>query len=401
MQVLRLAMLALLAVCAAAASGCRTAGVDELARPGPPVTANSANVAAILAEHNRNAERIQVMRARPELTVTVREKVKRDSTHPLNGRLALEQPRNFKLELYHSLQSKVGDLGSNETEYWFWLKDKTQALYYCKYEDADANPQAVAFQPDWIKEAMGLRVIPDDETNQITVTSAEPGRLILTHRPHTASGKKYMRLTILDRNTHQILEHRLLSGDKKTILARAEVPEGYDRFAPESGSSDEAVLIPKRLKLYWVQEGLELDVTFRDVRINPVKPLAHDLFVEPQLGREYTRINLAERAPGTGTATASPTTIRETRPAPPSGTGVRLRAPTSIGGNGSEAARDDGGSSGSPLAFGGEAPRVPSLTEGVVGARYPSAAEPDYLRPEGEGGSSGSNWRPATSPSLP
>jgi hypothetical protein len=392
MQVLRLATFVLLAVCAA--SGCRTAGVDELARPGPPISASSANVAAILAEHNRNAERIQVISARSDLTVTVREKGKRDSTHPLTGKLVLEQPRNFKLELNHSMRGKVGDLGSNDSEYWFWFAERTQrAIYYCNYDEADLNPQAVAFQPDWIKEAMGLRVIPESEASQITAATAEPGRLVLTHRPHTASGKTYTRVTILDRATHQILEHRLLSGDQKTILARAEVPEGYERYTPESGNADEAVSVPRRLKLYWVQEGLELDVALRDVKINPVKPLRRELlFVEPQLGREYARINLAERAPGT--ATGGRTLIRESRPAPPSG--VRLGAPTSIGGSGSEAARDAGGGGGSPLAFGGEAPRIPSLAEDVVSGRYPSAAEPDYLKADG----ANSNWRAATSPSL-
>ena len=100
-------------------------------------------------------------------------------------------------------------------------------------------------------------------------------------------------------------------------------------------------------------------------------------------------INLAERPPGT--AARSPTTIRETRPAPPSG-GVRLRQPTAI--DGSEAARDT--SRTTPLALSGEGPMVPSLTEGVVGARYPAAAEPEYLKPE----NSSSGWRAATSPGL-
>ena len=59
--------------------------------------------------------------------------------------------------------------------------------------------QAVTFQPDWIKEAMGLRVIPEDEAADITVTSGEPGKLVLTHRPHKSSGKTYTRVTILDR----------------------------------------------------------------------------------------------------------------------------------------------------------------------------------------------------------
>jgi hypothetical protein len=386
MQVLRLASLALLLF--SAASGCRTAGVGDLARPGPLLTPSNTSVAAILAEHNRNAERIQVMQARPDLTVTMKERSKRDSTHPLTGRMALEQPRNFKLELYHSVQSKVGDLGSNDTEYWFWIKDKTQrALYFCKYDEADANPQAVAFQPDWIKEAMGLRVIPEEEAAQINVTTAEPGRLVLTHRPHSASGKTYTRVTILDRTTHQILEHRLLSGDQKTILARAEVPEGYERYTPESAGADETVLIPKRLKLYWIQEGLELDVAFRDVKINvPIKQSRRELlFVEPQLGKEYARVNLAERTPGT--ATNSPTTVRETRPVPPSGGGIRLREPTTI--DGADARNGRGGN---PLAFGGEAPRTPSLTEEVVGARFPSATEPVSLHPEG----ATTGWRAAT-----
>ena len=394
MQVLRLATLALLAVCAT--SGCRTAGVDELARPGPALTSNKANIPAILAEHNRNAERIQVIRANPVLTATIkdRERPKRDQVFGLNGRLAMEQPRNFKLVLNLSTSQTVGDLGSNETEYWFWINppNKTQrALYYCNYDEGEANAQAVAFQPDWIKEAMGLRVVPEDEAADITVTSGEPGKLVLTHRPHKSSGKTFTRVTILDRATHQILEHRLLSGDQKTILARAEVLDGYKAWpASDSSGSDETVLIPNRLKLCWVQEGLELDVVFRDVKINEPFKLGQreQLFVEPTLARGVARINLAERPPGT--AASSPTTIRETRPAPPT-SGVRLRQPTAL--DGSEAAR---ATSPTPLALSGETPMVPSLAEGVVGARYPAAAEPDYLKPENPS----SGWRAAVSPGL-
>ena len=179
MQVLRLATLALLAVCAA--SGCRTAGVDELARPGPPLASNTANVAAILAEHNRNAERIQVIRANPVLTVTVkdRERSKRDQRARAQRQAGDGTAPQLQARAQSHRSGKVGDLGSNETEYWFWIKppNKTQrALYYCNYDEAEANAQAVTFQPDWIKEAMGLRVIPEDEAADITVTSGEAGK---------------------------------------------------------------------------------------------------------------------------------------------------------------------------------------------------------------------------------
>jgi hypothetical protein len=373
MQVLRLAIVALLAVCAT--SGCRTAGVGDLARPDPPLASGTANVAEILAEHNRNAERIQVMQARPDLTVTVDEKASRASSHPLSGRMAMEQPRNFKLVLYHTAAGMMGDIGSNDTEYWFWVKDKTQrAIYYCNYDEAESNRQAATFQPDWIKEAMGLRVIPEAEASEITLKPGDPGTLVLTHRPHKSGGVAYTRVTIIDKATHRILEHRLLTGDQKTILAWAKVPEGYMEATDlaDSGSGKSSVLIPKRLQLRWVQEGLTLDVTFRDVQINnPIKQSQReDLFVEPHLGKSYSRINLAERIPGT----ASPTTIRETRPAPPSR--VRLREPAPI--EGEEAARDERSSS--PIALNGAEPMTSSLSEEVVGPRYPTAPEPDFLK---------------------
>jgi hypothetical protein len=397
MQVLRSATLASATLALCLGSGCRTAGVGDLSRPGPPLAAANANVTAIVAEHNKNAERIQTIRARPDLTVTLRERGKRDSTHPLSGRLAMEQPRNFKLVLEHTGIGQVGDLGSNDTEYWFWFRDKTQkAIYYCNYDEAEANPQAVSFQPDWIKEAMGLRVISEDEASRISVTT-EPGRLIMTHRPHTASGKTYTRITILDRATHRILEHRLYSGDQKMILARAEIPEGYEAYPAEAGG-DEMVLVPKRLKLSWVQEGLELDVALRDVKINT--SVGRALFVEPSFAG-FTRINLAERPLGTATAGAgagSGTTIRETRPVPPSG--IRLSEPTPIEAPESpRGARGNGSANDvptTPLGLSGEAPAVPSLTTDVVGARYPDAPDPGFSMPD----RSSSGWRAAMTPVL-
>jgi hypothetical protein len=374
MQVSRLATLALLAVCAVSAFGCRTAGVNDLARPDPVLAPKTAGAAEILAEHNRNAERIQTMMALPDLTVTVYDRPNnRPSSHPLSAYLTMEQPRNFKLVLRHTTGT-VGDIGSNDAEYWFWVKDKTQrAIYYCNYDEAEANRQAATFQPDWIKEAMGLRVIPESEADQVKVTPGKPGTLVLTHRPHRAGGEAYTRVTIVDQATHRILEHQLRAGDQKTILARAEVPEGY-RDVPDSSEAAGAngtVFIPKRLKLIWIQEGLDLDVTFRgDVKINvPLKQAQRaELFVEPQPGKGFTRINLAERTTGT----SAPTTIRETFPAPPSGSGVRLGAPAPIG---DDAAQRDSRKRGNSVGLGGAEPTVPSLADEVVGARYPTAPE--------------------------
>jgi outer membrane lipoprotein-sorting protein len=384
MQVLRPATLALVFACAA---GCRTAGVSDLARPDPVLAAKGTSATEILAAHNRNAERIEVLKARPDLIFTVYDKPNRPpSRYPVDGRLALERPRNFKLDIAHTA-TKVADIGSNDEEYWFWVKDRTQrVIYYCNYDEMGANAAAAGFQPDWIIEAMGLRVIPKAEAAGITVRTDETGRrLVLTHRPHTAGGASYTRMTLVDKATHQIVEHQLRSADQKTLLARAEVPEGYETHpisAEATRGAGESVLIPKRLKLYWIQEKLDLDVTFRNVEINkPITQAQRELlFVEPQLGRGYTRQNLAEAPPTT--------TIRESRPAPPSG--VRLSDPTPI--EGESAARREERSH--PIALNGAEPAVPSLVEDVVGARFPAAPEPVPLTPE----TPGSGWRAATGP---
>lgn len=384
MQVLRPATLALLSVLAA--SGCRTAGVSDLARPSAPLApARSLDATEILAEHNRNAELIQLIEARPALTVTVAdpERPNRPAQYPVDGRLWMERPRNFKLELTSTAASKVADIGSNDAEYWFWVKDKTErSIYYCNYDETGASPLAATMQPDWIVEAMGLRIIPASEANEITVKPGEPGTLVLTHRPHKAGSQTYTRITILDKATYQILEHQIRSGDQKTLMARAKIPEGYIRVTgpSQTGSGEVTAFLPKKLQLHWVQERLDLEVTFLNVKINkPITQAQRDArFIEPVLGRDYVRKNLAEN---------SGTTIRETRPAPPSG-GVRLKPPTPIEGETTSTPGDDRKIS--PIALSGMGPTVPSLTEEIVGARFPAAAAPESSRAESPA------WRAAT-----
>src|SRR5262249_40700894 len=67
MRFARPATLALLAMLAA--SGCRTAGVDNLARRDTTVPSPRVDARALIAKHNRDAERIQSLEASPSLTV--------------------------------------------------------------------------------------------------------------------------------------------------------------------------------------------------------------------------------------------------------------------------------------------------------------------------------------------
>ncbi|MGE5754770.1 MAG: hypothetical protein ACM35G_03490 [Planctomycetaceae bacterium] len=379
MKPVRQVMLALQATLALA--GCRTAGVGNLTRPEPIAPPSSLSARGLIAEHNRNAKRIQSFEAKPSITIRSEQ-----MSGGISGMLALERPRSFKLDLFNTIGSKIGDIGSNDAEFWFWTKDgKQRAIYYCNYDDLASSSLAATFQPDWIVEAMGLRIIPEEEADEITVRrGTEPGTLVLTHRPTKSGGQTFTRVTILDESTRRIKVHKLFSGDQKVLLAQATVTGGYQSvpITSAAGETGEAVFVPRALKLDWVQEKLALEVTLNQAKAGKEgfkQSRREALFVEPKLGRGFERINLAKQAetrdPPEQAETRDPpaTTVRETLPAPP--TRVRLGEPTPLG------LDETGTRPGDPGARADDdLPPRTAPVERYIGPRIPSPPEPESVR---------------------
>ena len=229
MKSLRLATFALWAGCVFASSGCRTAGFRDLTHGDNPAAPRVTETAAeLLAEHNRNAEKVTSLEAKPSVTVN-----HRSITGALSGKLAFERDRDFKLVL-SSLASEVADIGSNEGEFWFWVKDNQQpGIYYCNYDDSGASPLASSMQPDWVMESLGLRVVSDDEAAQIRVNPGpDPGTVLLTYKERKTQGRSFVKETILSEKTHRIREYRVSSPDRKTLYARATISDYQEMNLP-------------------------------------------------------------------------------------------------------------------------------------------------------------------------
>src|ERR687889_642586 len=78
--------------------------------------------AEVIREHNRTAERIESLEAHPTITVT-----SPDGGGVVQGDMALERPRNFSLVLSGGpSRMKMADIGSNDDEFWFWVKDRSR-----------------------------------------------------------------------------------------------------------------------------------------------------------------------------------------------------------------------------------------------------------------------------------
>lgn len=388
----RSAPLLLVAALLICLSGCRTAGVGDLTRrEALPKRAELPTAAELLAEHNRNAERVQSLQAKPSINFANR---RIRLVGRADGKLALERPRNFKLVMSAGL-SDVADIGSNDQEFWIWVKDSPDhAVLYCNYDENGESPLPVGIRPDWIVEALGMRVISDTEAANIKVSAGPvPDTLLLTERQKTRQGDTVIKETVLWASNRRVKEHRVYAADaKKTLLTQAVISE-YKDYAPQGGEDGvaEKVYLPSKFRLDWGPEKLALDVYLNDVKVNVAfsQKFREGQFVEPKIDG-VARVNMAERAGVTARASddEQPTSVRETMPAP--APKVRLSEPAPIGVEGSNRRPRD------PSALAADLPPSrPRGIEKVVGPQIPTVDEPQPIAVQARSG-----WRNVLAPSI-
>src|SRR5262249_11521819 len=148
-----------------------------------------------IAEHNRNAESIDSLEARP--TIGLRSRLRKGQG---DGRLAMVRPRNFKLEISSTAMSRsLANIGSNNDEFWFWVPNtEDPSIYWCKYSEIESSALSMAFQPDWIIETIGLRPITPEEAEGIRVErTTDPNTSALLFPPSKSQGQSYQRMMIV------------------------------------------------------------------------------------------------------------------------------------------------------------------------------------------------------------
>ena len=120
----------LLAMAALGLGGCAALNRSTLAPKSRAVADRTLDIDQFVAEHNRNADLIQSLDARP--TIAVHSKIMKVQA---DGKLGMVRPQSFKLELTHMGQKKA-DIGSNDEEFWFWVQsDEDRSIYWCNYND--------------------------------------------------------------------------------------------------------------------------------------------------------------------------------------------------------------------------------------------------------------------------
>lgn len=330
-------VVALLAILAG--PGCRAMTLN----PGrPPVVPAVPTVAVdtLVERHNQNARKVRSLEARPSVQVSRR----LTNIGAGAGRMALVRPRYFNFTVDKPAGGgTIAHVGSNDREFWIWSADSPEKeMYVGTYDAAGQPPPGLLVQPEWVTEALGLRLLTPEEVDGMTAENGtDADTITLVHTRPNGLGETTIKKTLVDRTQGLVREHIFYAADGETVLAHA-WPSNYKSIQTGDG---ESVFLPGEIRIRATPPGedpmdLRITMGLSDVKVNQFDETRLGIFEIPR----YEGYAIRQIEPP---ATANTSRFDyETLPAPPArssasdgvqpagGPGVELRAPVPLGAGG-------------------------------------------------------------------
>jgi len=218
------------------------------------------------------------------------------------GTLACAKPRYFRMMSGHLLTSgSEVDLGSNEHEFWIFMKRPNPTMLYSSHADfaAGRSTLPIPFETDWVLQALGMKEY--DPSWNYTVDIDQKERVyLLAYDSRTPQGQD-VRTTIVfsgDRETGgrpQVRKFVVLNPNRQ-VIASAEIREVREATGELPGQIGMIpIQIPTRVVLEWPQEKYKLDLSLGKPRVNvAMTPQEFDFFFRRPEIQGATSINLAQ-----------------------------------------------------------------------------------------------------------
>jgi hypothetical protein len=255
---------------------------------------------------NENSAKVQSLKCRE---VWLEGKQGTTTFPDVSGFMVCEKPRNFRLQCRIGVAGQAVDIGSNDKELWFWIKNmEPEGVYHCSYDDLEngrVKRLPIPIQPDWVVQAMGIAQYDEvRDGNYKVVASAKQDILNLEQPSKSPQGLQVTRVTVLKRvgasNRFQVAAHLLLDADRKLICGAYIQEVKYD--------PDGKAVVPTKLTLICpgskASEKVELKISIGTVNVNPAfsQEQRAELFTRRGLSRDLPEYNLAQGAdaPGNG-----------------------------------------------------------------------------------------------------
>jgi hypothetical protein len=251
-------------------AGCNTFG---FLRPPPPSAGGGGSAVDVpskeaLVEYlNNNAQRVQTLRC-DDLDMTCSMGIQ---TVGLRGKMMCQRPRNFRMSADHWGKTEV-EVGSNEEEFWYWLRHGDPYQVHCSYKDLKAGKVQrlpFPFQPEWVIETLGLGVYGPADRYELDTRDPETLRLI--ERTTSPQGKAVRKVIVFRRRTArereaQITDYLLLDEATEKEICAAHISQiQVDR--------NTGAILPYRLDLKWPEMKLRMAMKLDSLGINPNPPI--------------------------------------------------------------------------------------------------------------------------------
>ncbi len=265
---------------------------DELPKPdGKVAAATTATEASLVRYLNEQSTLLGSVKAKLAADVSASGRA-----IAIDGTMACEKPRGFRLRA-NTIAGLSVDIGSNNEEFWFWIKQGDPYQFYCSYKELATGrvPVPLPFQPEMVLVALGMATYDPAGKYELKDHRAD-NTLELVVDATAPDGKAVKRSVIFRRNVAragqaQVIGHVIRDGSGK-VLCEAKITAIH--VDPDSKG-----IVPSRVELKWPSEKEKPTMTLmlQNIQVNALsREQAAALFVrEPIAG--VRALNLATGRP--------------------------------------------------------------------------------------------------------
>jgi hypothetical protein len=212
---------------------------------------------------NQNAKRIQSVQA--SLDIGAKMGIQ---AVDLSGAVAARRPRELRLRAKMLGQPAV-DLGSNDQEFWYWIRQANPPHYYkCSYKDLGTGKINVPFPVETDMVMAALNMAEYDVKGKYELKQGKDKSWELSQDTTSAAGQPVKRVTVFRATLArpgdpQVLEHSLLDG-RGTLVCKATV----QRVEVDRASG---AVVPTRLTIEYPAQKVRLKLELNDLQVNKIE----------------------------------------------------------------------------------------------------------------------------------
>jgi hypothetical protein len=195
---------------------------------------------------------------------------------PISGWVRGRGPRDFRL-VAKALGNEEVDLGSNDQEFWYWIRRGAPYQFFCSYqalEEGRVKDIALPFQPDWVLEAIGMGRYGPADKYELQTTAANFKLIERTKSPQGVPVKKVI-----------VFNSKQARADEPQVTDYLVVDERTGKEICSAKIKRRQILggaeLAREIELRWPQENLKLVLHLDNVRLT--QNMQARFFTRPRL----------------------------------------------------------------------------------------------------------------------